>query len=76
VPDRNVTILAAGGQVAATATTDAQGHFSAQVAPGTYSVQVAIVRGGVGIRQETTDPVTVVAGQTATVKVELDTGIR
>jgi Carboxypeptidase regulatory-like domain len=76
VPTRQVQILDANGKVAATTTTDAHGHFSVTMAPGSYVVKVAIVRGQVGVRQITPGKVTVTAGQTTTVTIEMDTGIR
>ena len=76
VPNRQVTIETSAGVIAATATTDAQGHFSVHLAPGHYVVRVAIIPGQVGLRQVTPGDVTIVAGQTATITIMLDTGIR
>jgi hypothetical protein len=76
VANREVKILAKSGQVVATTTTDAQGHFSVALAPGEYVVAVAIVSGQVGMRQTTPGDVTVASGQSAYIKIELDTGIR
>ncbi len=75
VPDHQVTIKTPNGTVVATATTDAQGHFSVSVAPGDYLVEVS-TGPGLGLRQTQPVQVTVVAGQSAYVKIELDTGIR
>ncbi len=76
VPDRRVTIQTPGGAVVTTTTTDANGHFSVTLPPGNYVIQVTVGPGLVGIRQVTPGNVTVVAGQTVSVKIELDTGIR
>jgi hypothetical protein len=76
VTNRAVVIKAKDGSEAAHCTTDAQGHFSVSAAPGDYEVQVAIVPGTVGMRQQTPGNVHVVAGQTTLVTIELDTGIR
>lgn len=76
VPGRQVQIETPSGSVVATATTDAQGHFSATLPPGSYIVRVAIIPGQIGMSQPTPGQITVVAGQTATIMIELDTGIR
>ncbi|HEY7982755.1 MAG TPA: carboxypeptidase regulatory-like domain-containing protein [Ktedonobacterales bacterium] len=76
VSDRAVRILTTSGTVAATTTTDAQGHFSVSLAPGAYVVKVTIVAGQVGIRQTTPGDVTVASGQSSYIKIEMDTGIR
>ena len=76
VPNREVQILDASGTVAATTTTDIHGHFSLTIAPGAYVVKVAIVSGQIGMRQTTPGNVTVASGQTATITIVLDTGIR
>jgi hypothetical protein len=76
IADREVKILTTSGQVAATATTDAQGHFSVSLPPGAYVVQVTIVPGQVGMRQTTPGDVNVASGQSSYIKIELDTGIR
>jgi hypothetical protein len=76
VTHRTVVIKAKDGSEATRATTDSQGHFSANVAPGDYIVQVAIVPGTVGMRQQTPGDVHVVAGQTTQITIQLDTGIR
>jgi hypothetical protein len=41
-----------------------------------YDVQVAIVPGTVGMRQQTPGDVHVIAGQTTQITIQLDTGIR
>jgi hypothetical protein len=76
VPNRAVVIKAKDGAEVVRTTTDAQGHFSVSVAPGDYQIQVAIVPGTVGIRQQTPGDVHVVAGQTTQLTILLDTGIR
>jgi hypothetical protein len=75
VPDREVMVKTADGQVVATAITDTQGHFSVSVTRGTYVVEVSLTP-GFGLRQTQVVHVIVLAGQTAYVKIELDTGIR
>jgi Carboxypeptidase regulatory-like domain len=76
VPNREVRILAANGAVAVTVTTDAKGHFSVALAPGTYTVSVPMKQGLIGMRQMNDVKASIVAGQVTTVKIELDTGIR
>jgi hypothetical protein len=76
VTNRAVVIKAKDGAEAARTTTDAQGHFSVSVTPGDYDVQVAIVPGTVGMRQQTPGDVHVIAGQTTQITIQLDTGIR
>lgn len=76
VTGRQVTVEDAAGHAVAITTTDDTGHFTLHVAPGAYTVKVAIVPGGVGLRQVTPGQVTVVANQTASITIELDTGIR
>lgn len=75
VPDHKVTIKTTSGTVAATTTTDAQGHFSVSLNPGNYIIEVST---GPGLWPHQKQPVqvTVAAGQSAYVKIELDTGIR
>jgi hypothetical protein len=75
VANHDVMVKAENGSVIATAITDAQGHFSISVAPGTYTLDVAPST-GFGLVQKEVVRVTVLAGQTAYVKIELDTGIR
>lgn len=76
VPDREVRIETVDGTLVTTTTTDAHGHFSVALAPGTYVVRVKIVSGTIGVRQSNTPKVDIAAGQTVHVRVELDTGIR
>jgi hypothetical protein len=76
VPNREVQILGPNNAVAATATTDTNGHFSVQLAPGMYRVIVPAKQGQVGLRQLQNVTATITAGQATTVKIELDTGIR
>ena len=64
------------GPVIASATTDSQGRFSVNVPPGSYVVVVAPPSSGFSMRQTNLPLVAVAAGQTASVTVELDTGIR
>lgn len=64
------------GPVAATATTDAQGRFSVNVPPGVYVVVVTPASSGFSMRQTNLPQVTVSSGQTVSVTVTLDTGIR
>ena len=71
-----IEVLDANNAVVATVTTDSQGHFSVALAPGSYTVTVPIKQGQVGMRQVSDVKVSVIAGQIATVKVMLDTGIR
>jgi hypothetical protein len=76
VADRQVTIETPAGAVVMTAMTDAQGRFSVALPPGTYVVRVEAVPGQMGLRQVSDGKVTVTEGQTATVTIEVDTGIR
>lgn len=76
VPDRQVSIDAPDGTVVATTTTDRQGHFSILLPPGSYVVRVAVGPGLLGMRQITPGYIMVVAGQTAYIQIQLDTGIR
>jgi hypothetical protein len=76
VKNRKVDVQTQAGTTVASTTTDANGHFSVAVPPGTYVVHVKIEQGQVGMRQTTPGDVTVIANQTSTVHIELDTGIR
>ena len=76
VRGRLVQVLDTQGRVVASAKTDDQGHFSLSLAPGSYVVHVAIVQGQPGMRQTTPGNVTISAGQSASLSIELDTGIR
>lgn len=75
VPDRLVLIETPDGTVVARATTDQQGRFVLTLPPGTYTLLVPPDGNPFPI-QRTSQQVTLVAGQTAQVTVELDTGIR
>lgn len=76
VPNARVTIeTPSGSAVVATATTDAQGHFSVSLPPGDYRVRIEPGKGGLP-RQDQPENVTIRAGATTSVKIELDTGIR
>ena len=76
VPNARVTIeTPSGSAVVATATTDAQGHFSVSLTPGDYRVRIEPGNGSLP-RQDQPQSVTIRAGQTTSVKIELDTGIR
>jgi hypothetical protein len=76
VAHRAVRIETPSGALVTTVTTDGQGQFSATLVPGTYVVRVTIVPGQLGMRQITPGRVTVVAGQTTSLTLTLDTGIR
>lgn len=76
VPHRPITIQTPDGKLVQTVTTDANGHFSATLPAGSYVLRVAIEPGTVGIRQMTPGNVSITAGKTTTITIELDTGIR
>jgi hypothetical protein len=76
LPNRQVQIKRADGTVAATVTTDQQGRFTVALAPGTYTVHVVLGPGVPGVSQTSSGAVTIVAGQTASVTVTVDSGIR
>jgi hypothetical protein len=67
--------LRAGGTVVATATSDAEGAFSLEVEPGSYEL-VWAPEGDPGIRSAKPLSISVEAGETVTVDVLVDTGIR
>ena len=75
VPNRLVLIETAGGTIVMRVTTDQQGQFMVALEPGAYQVQVP-QDGNRFPLQRTPQQVTVVAGQTEQVLVELDTGMR
>lgn len=75
VPNRLVLIETAGGTIVVRVTTDQQGQFMVTLAPGPYQVKVP-PDGNLFPVQRTPQEVTVVAGQTVQVLIELDTGIR
>ena len=76
VPHRQIAIDTPDGRLFETISTDAAGHFSATLPAGSYVLRVAIQRGALGMRQVTPGAITIVAGKTTTVTIELDTGIR
>jgi hypothetical protein len=76
VPDRKVLLLTPGGVLVTTTMTDANGRFAVRLAPGSYTVHVEAGPGMLGLDQVTPGNVTVHAGQTTTMQIELDTGIR
>lgn len=75
VPNRQVMIETPDGTIASTPTTDNEGRFSVNLAPGTYVLKVAQGASQLPIQRK---PVTVVivAGKTISVEIELDSGIR
>jgi hypothetical protein len=75
VPNRQVMIETASGTVVTRATTDQNGHFLVTLAPGTYEVRVPPGTSPFPIQRER-QAVTIVAGQTVQIQIELDTGIR
>jgi hypothetical protein len=75
VPNRLVVIETPGGTLVTRITTDQQGRFRITLAPGTYRVLVP-QDGNPFPTQRTPQQVTVIAGQTMQVLIELDTGIR
>ena len=75
VPNRQVMIETASGTVVTSATTDQNGHFQVALAPGTYEVRVAPGTSPFPI-QRARQSVTITAGQTLKIQIELDTGIR
>ncbi len=76
VPGREVVITSPAGKVVATVTTDGQGHFQAVLAPGNYTVFVVGTAGALGSGRAGRVQATVHAGQTTSVTIALDTGIR
>jgi hypothetical protein len=76
VAGREVDLQTQDGSTVATTTTDSAGHYRFTTNAGSYVVHVRIVQGQVGLRQLTAGDVTVVAGQTITLDIELETGIR
>lgn len=75
VPNRAVLIETSGGSIVAKVTTDQQGRFVVNLAPGTYEIKVVPGITQYPIQRKPQE-VTIVAGQTTQVKIELDTGIR
>jgi hypothetical protein len=76
VPDSKVYIMTPGGALVTTTMTDANGRFSVRLSPGSYTVHAEAGPGKLGLNQVTLGDVTVRAGATTTVHIELDTGIR
>lgn len=76
IADREVDLQRQDGSTVATTTTDSAGHYRFSTDAGSYVVHVRIVQGEVGLRQITVGNVTAAAGQTVTLDISLDTGIR
>jgi hypothetical protein len=76
VPGRPVSIQTPNGTEVASTVTDASGNFTVHLAAGSYVVRVVTGVGLLGLEQVTPGDVTVVAGQTTHIQIELDTGIR
>ena len=75
VPNRLIMIETLSGAIVMKVTTDQHGRFRIMLAPGTYRVLVP-PDGNPFPTQRTPQQVTVIAGQTMQVLIELDTGIR
>ena len=75
VPNRQVMIETPDGKIAATPTTDSDGRFSVNLAPGTYVLKVAQGASQLPIQRKPVI-VVIVAGKTLSVQIELDSGIR
>ncbi len=75
VSGATVRIMRPNGSLAATATTDALGHFRATLPPGDYRVE-ASGSSGFLMRQAWSEPVHITAGHVSHVRIMLDTGIR
>lgn len=71
VPHLQIEIQTPNGQVRTTITTDQHGHFSVMLPAGSYLLTARF-----GIRGQQSTSVKVAAGQTTTVQITLDTGIR
>lgn len=72
---QKVLIEKSNGSVVATMTTDSSGHFSYTLPPGNYLLSVQRAAPGlIGRRQNTA--VTISDGQTTTVRVVIDNGLR
>lgn len=76
VSDRKVDLNTKAGAIVETTKTDSAGHYRFLTDPGSYVVHVQIVQGEIGMRQTTPGDVTVGAGQTITLDILLDTGLR
>ena len=70
-----VTVQSKAGAVAGTARTDTNGHFSIQLAPGTYIIQPQNAPGMVPTHQIPTGTYIVTAGKTTLVQIVLETGV-
>lgn len=76
VPNRALVIRAKVNGATTNLVSDAQGRFSLALPTGAYIVSVAAGPGMIGMRQVTSGDVVVIGGQTVTLKIVLDTGIR
>lgn len=70
-----VQIELTSGSVVMTATTDQEGHFNSTLAPGNYLLSVQHVAPSMIGKQQNTS-VTIREGQTTTVRIVIDSGIR
>ena|ERR1051326_7447814 len=75
VPNRQVSVESTDGKVVATATTDDNGRFSVNLAPGMYVLKVMPGATPLPIQRKPVT-VTIVAGKVISVQIELDSGIR
>lgn len=75
VADAQITISSAGGGAPLTAITDANGHYSIALPPGTYTITMASLHGAMFTR-DLPGTVTVVSHQETRFDIHLDTGIR
>jgi hypothetical protein len=75
VPDRLVLITSLRGGGVMRVTTDKQGKFTIMLAPDTYDLQVPPGASPFPV-QRLPQQVTLIAGQTVQVTIELDSGIR
>ena len=73
-PDYLITVLEPGGKtVVATTRTDAKGHYSLPLSPGSY---VILTRNGPLPEQVKMNEVTVTVGEITRADLEVDTGVR
>ncbi|MDQ6710197.1 MAG: carboxypeptidase-like regulatory domain-containing protein [Candidatus Dormibacteraeota bacterium] len=70
-----IDVRDASGKQVATVVSGSDGHFQADLLPGTYTLK-GVAPGGAGLPRPILVTVTVVAGSYATVNVEFDSGIR
>ena len=75
VPGQPVVVMSSAGQTVATATTDSHGSFAFALAPGDYRVVASSHAPGMAGKTQT-QSITVVSGQTVTMTLTLDNGIR